>query len=358
MTNAISTSFVSCDDARWHDIVGEIPHDVYATPPFVRIESARLDAEATGLVIERGDRIMFVPLLLRSIPIGSSAHFDAVSPYGYPGVVVSDAGASDPEFIGDAARALSAALRERGVVSVFLRMHPLLDRHIVESGAFPVVDNGVTVSIDTRKDDVELWAGMSKGHTNAIHKARRAGYEMEIGGDRRHVEEFMVVYRETMTRIGSAITSDFEPAYLEELASLEQAHVAVARLDGEIAGAYLFYATGPIGQMHLGGTRSAFMKPSPSHFLIHAVALWCRERGLHRLHLGGGVGGSANDSLFTFKAGFSPDRHRFATARIVTDPGAYDDLVTARADELQCQPGDLHDSGFFPAYRAAASTHG
>jgi hypothetical protein len=65
------------------------------------------------------------------------------------------------------------------------------------------------------------------------------------------------------------------------------------------------------------------------------------------MHLGGGVGGSAEDPLFHFKAGFSPRRHTFRTARLVLDTHAYEELC-ARADE----EGEATQPAFFPAYRA------
>jgi hypothetical protein len=63
-------------------------------------------------------------------------------------------------------------------------------------------------------------------------------------------------------------------------------------------------------------------------------------------HLGGGKGGQ-NDSLFTYKAGFSPQRHAFHTWRVVADPEAYRSLMTERRPDVD--PGDL--TAAFPSYR-------
>jgi hypothetical protein len=70
------------------------------------------------------------------------------------------------------------------------------------------------------------------------------------------------------------------------------------------------------------------------------------------LHLGGGVGGSTEDSLYTFKSGFSQLSHKFLTLRLITDEEKYHHLVNLRAKVLEVTPSDLLQSNFFPAYRS------
>jgi hypothetical protein len=120
--------------------------------------------------------------------------------------------------------------------------------------------------------------------------------------------------------------------YLGHLAAIEGAYVTVAEADGDVAGAYLFFETDGIIQMHLGGPRTAYMRPSPSHLLIRSVVLWGRGRGDAIAHLGGGLGGAVDDSLFAFKAGFSPRRHAYSTLPLVADRDRYDALTLERAE--------------------------
>ena len=76
--------------------------------------------------------------------------------------------------------------------------------------------------------------------------------------------------------------------------------------------------------------------------MIDAACDWAGGLGARWMHLGGGVGG-AEDSLFRFKAGFSPRRHRFETWRWIVDPHAY---------ERRCRHANVGaDESFFPAYR-------
>jgi hypothetical protein len=77
------------------------------------------------------------------------------------------------------------------------------------------------------------------------------------------------------------------------------------------------------------------------------------SRGDEFLHLGGGLGASSDDSLFMFKSGFSPVRHRYDTLRVIADEPAYRRLVEDRARQEGVAPSHLFSSGYFPAYRAS-----
>ena len=82
------------------------------------------------------------------------------------------------------------------------------------------------------------------------------------------------------------------------------------------------------------------------------MRLWAKERGNQYLHIGGGVGGQ-KDNLYTFKSGFSKQRHEFFTLRSIVDTEKYNDLLHFRAKAIDKSVEDLQESNFFPAYRAS-----
>ena len=351
---------VEPDDRRWASALANSPHDVYDTRAYVLAEAQRIGAEAVGFLVVDDDRVFLLPLLIRAdddvTGLGGQSMRDAISPYGYPGIVMSDTARMATGFADACVARLLEVLRSRAVCTVFVRLHPLLNADIrTQLHRYPVVENGVTVSIDLLQSEARIWAVMSKGHKSAIHKAQRAGFSVEIGAPRDHFADFAAVYAETLQRLRANVTYDFGPDNLRRLAELENAHVAIALLDSHVAGAYLFFERDGIVQMHLGGTRSVYMRrSSPSNLLIHEIALWAKARNNTVLHLGGGLGGSADDGLFMFKAGFSPRRHVFRTLRLVADDVRYEELVRSRAEVLAVRPQDLLQSPFFPAYRADA----
>jgi hypothetical protein len=363
MPHRQSVTLIDPLDGTWLSALERAVQDVYARPQYVIADARRLDAEPVGCLVNDGERSFLLPLLLRRVCHDDGACYatfrDATSPYGYPGVMLSAAASASEGFADACFQATLEALREIEVCALFVRLHPLLNAPVMaQLQRYAVTQNGLTVSIDLEQSETLMWAAMSKGHTNAINRARRAGFEIEISPAHRRIHDLVPVYAETMERLGAVSSYRFGPDHFERLAELDEAFVAVAIADGEIAGGYLFFESHGIIQMHLGGPRTQYMKPSPSHLLIYSVAVWGRARGNTVVHLGGGVGGSVDDSLFGFKAGFSPRRHAYATLRLIADQERYSAVTRMRALCLGTTPDELVNSGFFPAYRAALPSVG
>ena len=340
---------------RWLEVLQKLRHDVYHRPDYVELDAKRSSAKAEAIAITEGENCLFVPYLLRSCEdVGTrSAHFDIISPYGYPGFLLQ-AENNSADFANQALEQLKDTLKERGVCTAFFRLHPILsnsfDRHF-GSGTF--LENGETVSVDLTLSEQELWAHTRKGHQSTINKCKRQNLTARMVSFAEYRDDFMSIYTETMDRVEAKETYYFDTDYFSALLELKDVlHLGIVELDGQIVCASLFFECGGIVQAHLGGTRTEFLKMSPFNLLLHHARLWAKDRGNEFLHLGGGIGGSKEDRLYCFKSGFSRQRHAFRTARFILDRANYDDLVSQRAKALGTTPAELLESQFFPAYRA------
>ena len=154
-----------------------------------------------------------------------------------------------------------------------------------------------------------------------------------------------------MQRVGAADTYCFDRSYYAGLRVALGDRldlVTVAAPGGQTVAAGLVMVCGSIAQYHLSGSDPAHAALAPTKLLLaHAIA-HVRERSATHFHLGGGVGGR-EDSLFAFKAGFSAERARFATLRIVLDPVRYHALCARWSSLAHEAPSAVDD--FFPAYR-------
>jgi hypothetical protein len=291
-----------------------------------------------------GDRTLLLPLLIRAIPGGG---LDASSPYGYPGPIGK--GTDDAAFVRVALAAGLQALRDAGLVSVFVRLHPLLNP-VPPEGIGVLVHHGETVSIDLTLPTDAIWAQMRLNHRRDIVRATKLGFVARVDEDWTHFETFKCLYRQTMERRSASPFYFFPDEYFRDLrAALGRSlRLCVVEKAGVVAAAGLFVETDGIVEYHLSGSDGRLQSVQPTKLLIHFAGGWARERGNSVLHLGGGVGGIA-DSLLQFKGGFSPRRHPFVTLRIVVDEQEYERLVAARHPEID----PLRRSGFFPLYRLA-----
>ena len=337
---------------RWrHADSGRLRHDFYHRPEYVALESELQRAQPKAYLAADGDRELFIPYLLhrcdhlfREASICRNV-YDVVSPYGYPGFLLSDAARESSEFVREAVRRLSDTLHEQGVCSAFLRMNPLLSEGfstLFPSACFSPASD--TVAIDLALDETQIWDGIRHGHRWVINKCRKLGFVPRMVLFAGYIESFLTVYEETMDRVKARDSYYFGRRYFEKLAGMpKHVHCCFVESVGEVAAACLVFECGGIVQAHLGGTKSKSMKLSPFYLALFHLAIWAKPRGNQFFHLAGGVGGS-DDRLFDFKRGFSERIFPFYTARLITDQEKYIALTSLRAGS--------GNTGYFPAYRA------
>jgi GNAT acetyltransferase-like protein len=329
---------------EWTDALRRARHDMYHVPDYVVLDARLYGGTPTAFRYAEGDRHLLMPLIVRDIP-GTDLR-DALSPYGYPGPV-SDAGPADLPFWERACAAMIRTLLARGIVTAFVRLHPLLDTPVRTLGRFgTVIRHGETVSMDLRIGVDQMWQQTRSDHRNHINRARRAGTKV-VFDDWNRLGDWVEVYHDNMRRVGATSYYFFTRDHLAALhdAVGDRMHLAVAIEGDEVVGGNTFFEYDGICTGYVSSTRRAKNRYA-DELLYDEVRRWCKERGGTIFHLGGGKGGR-NDSLFSYKAGFSPCRHPFHTWRLVADPEAYERLVRERRPEAD--PADR--SGTFPPYR-------
>ena len=251
---------------------------------------------------------------------------DVVTPYGYGGPVGGDGGFWD---------AYEEWARERGVVTTFVRFHPLFAN---QRGA-PLHVEPLAPTVAWRLDsDRDLRAGLHFKHRNKVTKAANAGATITQHDG---LGEFVALYEDTMRRLDADAFYFFEPAYWERLGKLPLVRFD-AELGGEVVASALCLATPPFLHYHLSGTTDAGRSTGSSTLVLLEAARWAQANGYERFHLGGGLGGK-EDSLHHFKARFDPDGLvDAAVGKAIHDEDAYRRL----------SGGEVSYNGFFPAYRA------
>ena len=346
-------------DPRWREVMARVRHDFYHLPEYTSLDAETNQARPKAFWAREGDREFFIPYLQRRCDVlfpgaeDASNVYDVISPYGYPGIILSDAARKSSGFVSGAIRGLVETLGEQGVCSAFFRMNPLLSDDF--AALFPdkfFMPSTDTVAMDLGLDDALIWKNVRDGHQSTINKCRRLGFVPRMVPLREYIDPFIAIYEETMTRVNARDSYYFGRDYFEKLASMpDGVHCCVAEIEGNVAAACIFFECDGIVQAHLGGTKSEYLSKSPFHLVLYHVAGWAKSRGNHHLHLGGGVGGSG-DRLLHFKRGFSPLLFPFHTARLITNEEAYGKLTALRARASDVSIEDLAKSDYFPAYRS------
>jgi len=340
----VHAALLDPDAAEWKDALHHARHDMYHVPDYVVLDAKLYGGTPTAFWYTEGGRHLLMPLIVRNVP--DSGLRDALSPYGYPGPA-SNAGSDDTGFWERACAELVRTLCEQGIVTAFVRLHPLFDTPLPTLSEFgTVVRHGETVSMDLTVDVDQMWRQTRSDHRNHINRARRAGTRV-VFDDWSRLGEWVEVYHDNMRRVGASSYYFFTREHLDELHQRvgDRMHLAVALEGDEVVGGNTFFEYDGIATGYVSSTRRARNRYA-DELLYDEVRRWCKDRGDTVFHLGGGKGGS-NDSLFSYKAGFSPSRHPFHTWRLVTDEAAYERLVRDR--NPQADPADR--TATFPSYR-------
>lgn len=338
-------------DPEWTQSLDGVRHDVYHLPAYMQAEDAHRGDVSRLFVVRDSNSALLVPITLQGLS-NDADEFHATSPYGYPAPLVTPG--TSAEWVDGAIQALLEHLRGLGVVSLFLRFHPLIG---VPAEAFhshgAIVEQGQTVAVLLQRPFADIRAAMRKGNRYDIRRALQRGQIAEQDSDWTYFEEFLTLYGATMVRVGAAPQYFFSRDYFERLRDNLPGAVTLwtTRIDGVVAAASLITECDGIVQYHLSGTSEAFAHEYPTKLLLDRAIDWANERGNRTFHLGGGLGGH-EDSLFRFKSGFSRQLQPYFTARIVINEPRYVALV----EEWRAASGDGAQSatGFFPQYRQPA----
>ncbi|MGE5282111.1 MAG: GNAT family N-acetyltransferase [Chloroflexota bacterium] len=305
--------------------------DFFRSRPF-------LDAEGVThtLRIAHAGGELLAPLIVREIE--GTDECDAISPYGYPGLVEGGRGGargSLPAVAPPGTFALdpeSIDFSTTGLVSVFIR-HRLDRVPLTRAGERNVVQIA----------DPSLPAKTRGSDRNQINKNRRRGYEVRIvpGPATTSAERvgFLAAYEQTMRRAAAAARYFFDAAYFDRILESEQAWLALAHApDGAVAAASIAVRSDGFLHYYLSGSADSFLRDSPMKNVVAALTELAAALGLP-LNLGGGI--ARGDRLEEFKRGFANRELAWRTSEIVCDETAYERLSAGRSS-----------SDFFPAYRA------
>ena len=296
-----------------------------------------LEAEGVThtLRIKAGEIALVAPLIVRQI--GEGPHLDAVSPYGYPGLIYSafDFGlAIAPTKSAAALDPASIDFSATGLVSAFVR-------HTLDEPPLAAATERNVVQIA----DPALPLKSRGSDRNQINKNRRNGYEVRlVAGPETTSDDragFLAAYEQTMRRAAADERYFFGAAYFDRLLDADRTWLALAIApSGGVAAASIAAASDGFLHYYLSGSADSYLRDSPMKNVAAALIEHATNLGLP-LNLGGGI--TRGDRLEEFKRGFANRQQPWHTSELICDSDAYARLSAGRDAR-----------GFFPAYRATA----
>jgi len=272
--------------------------------------------------------------------LSPGSDYDLASPYGYGGWL-TEGDVSDALF-----SAYAGWCRQQGVVSEFVRFHPVVENQRSCEEQYQVVPLGNTVVLDLSSPE-RVWENLTVKNRNMIRKAQKNGIRIYQGRSPDLYEQFRSIYNATMDKDAADRYYYFEQSFYQSLCDdlPQNAQVFYAVYDGKMIAASVMLAANRRMNYHLSGSLREYANLAPTNLLLYEAALWGCANGCDTLYLGGGVG-SGEDGLFRFKKSFyrQDDVKRFYIGKKIFCQERYDELLKLR--------GTAPERNFFPLYRA------
>ena len=270
--------------------------------------------------------------------LSNGEYFDFSTPYGYGGWLIEGC---NPKSLFEAYQSWA---ENNGIISEFVRFHPMVCNHENCSEFYELVQLGEVVHMDLSSPET-IWENITSKNRNVIRKAMKNNIRIYNGRFPEIFKRFRAVYNGTMDKDNAEeyyyFGEEFYSSILEDLP--QNAQVFWAEEDEQVIAASIFLAANGRMNYHLSGSIREYSSLAPTNLLLFQAALWGCANGCHTLYLGGGVG-SGKDSLFHFKrAFFKGELNRFVIGKKVFNQKQYVELVNIR---------EPPESSFFPKYRA------
>lgn len=318
--------------------------DIYHSIEWLLLNKDLQEGEINCILLEDEGNCAFFPLIKRHIK--NTAYFDLITPYGYGGVAFKKT--ADTDFKKTVFKKLSEYLSSTNCISVFLRLHPLLNEAILAGGA--VFENGTTLAIKLNNSYSDIYSKYSSGHKYDLKKSKKNENIYIIDDtDFIYFDDFIEIYLDTMRYLDASKFYFFDKEYFYTMKGLlaEKLKLVVVKLEDQVIGASLFMLHNGIIQYHLSGTTTDGRKFQPSKLILDYIVNWGISHNFTFLHLGGGVGGQ-KDALYKFKKGFAADDYSFYTVRLIVNNNVYRKLCS----DLNFNDAEIDNiSDFFPLYR-------
>ena len=350
----MTATFIDTTDPRWQQCLSRVPHDLYHHPAYLTLAAQYEGGSPVAFYAEHNGNDFLVPLLLHKPPPALAAPenwLDAISPYGYPTPLLH-AAARPSAVLDDFLSVFKIVAAQHDIVSVFLRLHPLLPlgvRALRKHGT--LVKHGRSVYLDFSASEAALDQQVRLNHKRDVRRLERLGFRVSLDAWSLY-DRFVPLYKQTMQRVAAEAFYFFPEAYFAALRQTLGNHLHLCTVhapNDEVAAAGLFTTTGRFVQYHLSGTDDRFLHLSPLKLMMHHLGRWAKQQGYRFLHLGGGVG-SRLDSLFHFKAGFSRLSADFYTYRMIINEERYR-MLTSRHQARYRGKSSPSSVDFFPTYR-------
>lgn len=348
---------IPIDEAEeWDEIVKSFKeYDIYYLSGYSKAFKLHGDGDPTLFYYEDHNLRAINVVMKRDIEkderfsgkLPEDAYFDMTTPYGYGGFLVE--GQTTEDSLKHLDEEYSSFCKDKGIISEFVRFHPILENSKIMEDAYNVSSLGKTISMKLHSIE-QIWSNLISKNRNVIRKAQKAGVEIFWGRSPELYVEFIQLYNATMDKDNARDYYYFEEDFYRSILNDLKHHALIfyAKYNGKTISMSIILFANQQMHYHLSASDREYQGLAPTNLLLYEAACWGCKNGYKSFHLGGGLG-SNEDSLYKFKSAFNRNANSsFEVGRKIFDDEKYKELVEIRNAEAEIEI----TSRFFPKYRA------
>ncbi|WP_346883538.1 GNAT family N-acetyltransferase [uncultured Algibacter sp.] len=328
---------------EWSRIINNsVNFDFYHTLSYNLLEK---EGEPTLLVQTLEKSFIALPIIIRDIQ--NSNYKDCTSVYGYAGPITSEPfKIISKDLLKQFQDNMVTFFKENKIISCFSRLHPVFENYKILEGLGKTIDLNKTIVIDLNLPIDEQRRKYRKSNKYEINKLKKNDFVVTEAVNETEIDEFIDIYTDTMRRVNASDNYYFSRDYFYSFLQNDsfESKLLIAKRNNVITAGAIFTITNKLMQYHLAGTKTEYSRDTPMKLILDEARLLGNKLNLNHLHLGGGVGGSDEDSLYRFKSGFSDLNLNYKVWQFISNQEIYNQLVKDNNNDIE--------SSFFPQYRA------
>jgi hypothetical protein len=351
---------LTIDDNRWPELIKQSDADIFYEPSYCRFLTEGTQHRPVMFLYQDDLGQVFDVTLIKAISslpffatiADSLPHLpvDLASPdYNSP-IVLANPGDFD-EILRRYRHAIDAYCIETGVVTEFIRFHPLSESAARSAGTMEIHPGSELLYIDLTPGYEVVVQKYRRDHRSTIKRAAQNGASFRFcsSEDMDGLTRIHQLWTETMQRNNAKSVYLYSPEHFRKMACYlgDRLLMMESLVGNNVASIDIFL----LGRKHMwfkySGLDQRFRGSGAHTFMMDRAIHWACDQGFDHFMLGGGA--KPGDSIHAYKRGFS---HRSASVhhmKKVHDPKALALLLEAKK-AYDSRLGLSTETDYFPSY--------
>ncbi len=311
-------------DFSWDKTHSEkIADQVYFNQQYQLLIAKYDNANARILRCSNGEKVTFLPLLIKQV---GQESYEAYSAYGYGGF------SGELTFTSNDISALNLFLSSEGIIAVFLRHSPYLSNHLLLPNDLSYLNRYTYASELKSESSFENYLrGLPQKLRWSANYAHRKGLNIVFHPLNKcsieTIDSFYLKYAALMTKKATSsyyhFTSEFFQNHQKYLgSSCEFAEIKDID-DHSLGGAFFLLDSSGWIHYHLSAVCKDALKRQGMELLMLSALYRFGAHGYLKLHLGGGHSLDESDGLSRFKSKFAHQKLEYHCSKLICDKSRY-----------------------------------